>query len=172
MKPIEILWRRSRGLILATVVTGWMLSGAAAAQNLPTHRGLTFEVAKAVAQGEIEKCRADGQRVTVTVLDAGGTVRVTLRDDGAGPHTPDLAQKKASTALFFGRPTADPNVGTPDAPKPYTPGVTEAAGGVNLAGGLPIKLGDETIGAVGVSGARDDVACASAGLAKVQDKLK
>jgi uncharacterized protein GlcG (DUF336 family) len=44
-----------------------------------------------------------------------------------------------------------------------------------LAGGLPIKAGTETIGAIGVSGAPGgdkDEACATAGLAKVADKLK
>jgi uncharacterized protein GlcG (DUF336 family) len=46
---------------------------------------------------------------------------------------------------------------------------------VALGGALPIKVGDKTIGAVGVSGApggeRDEV-CAKAGLDKVADQLK
>ena len=42
-----------------------------------------------------------------------------------------------------------------------------------LAGGLPIKVGSEVIGAVGVSGSpgKDDV-CSQAGLDKVADQLK
>jgi uncharacterized protein GlcG (DUF336 family) len=45
---------------------------------------------------------------------------------------------------------------------------------IALRGGIPIKVGDETIGAVGVSGSTSagDEACAVAGLAKVQDQLK
>ena len=42
-------------------------------------------------------------------------------------------------------------------------------------GGVPIKVGNEVIGAVGVSGApggEKDEACANAGIAKVADSLK
>ena len=89
-----------------------------------------------------------------------------MRDDGAGPHTPDLSRRKAFTALFFGRSTADSAKALAESTKPYTPGVTEAAGGVPMAGGVPIKVGDETIGAVGVSGlpGADDAALAAAAI--------
>ena len=46
---------------------------------------------------------------------------------------------------------------------------------INAQGGVPIKVGDQTIGAVAVSGAPGgdkDVACANAGLAKAADRLK
>jgi uncharacterized protein GlcG (DUF336 family) len=42
-------------------------------------------------------------------------------------------------------------------------------------GGVPIKLGDATVGAIAVSGAphgEGDLACANAGLAKFAEKLK
>jgi uncharacterized protein GlcG (DUF336 family) len=48
-------------------------------------------------------------------------------------------------------------------------------GTINAQGGVPIKIGDATIGAVAVSGAPGgdkDAACANAALAKVADKLK
>jgi uncharacterized protein GlcG (DUF336 family) len=45
-------------------------------------------------------------------------------------------------------------------------------GTIALPGGVPIKAGNEVIGAVGVSGARDDEACSNAGIAKVADQLK
>ena len=46
---------------------------------------------------------------------------------------------------------------------------------VEMIGGLPIAVGDDTIGGVGVSGApgqEKDEACARAALAKVADQLK
>ena len=46
---------------------------------------------------------------------------------------------------------------------------------VGVGGGVPIRAGNEVIGAVGVSGApggEKDEACANAGLAKVADALK
>ena len=44
-----------------------------------------------------------------------------------------------------------------------------------FGGGVPIKLGDETIGAVGASGApggKLDDACARAGIDKIKDRLQ
>ena len=44
-----------------------------------------------------------------------------------------------------------------------------------LPGGLPIKVGNETIGGVGVAGApggNGDVACAEAAIEAVRDQLK
>ena len=46
---------------------------------------------------------------------------------------------------------------------------------IALQGALPIKVGDEVVGAVGVSGAPGgdkDEACAKAGIDKVADQLK
>jgi uncharacterized protein GlcG (DUF336 family) len=46
---------------------------------------------------------------------------------------------------------------------------------IALAGALPVKVGDEVIGAVGVSGApggEKDEVCVQAGLDKVADQLK
>jgi uncharacterized protein GlcG (DUF336 family) len=45
---------------------------------------------------------------------------------------------------------------------------------VTALGGVPIKVGNETIGAIGISGAPGgdkDEACANAGLAKISDRL-
>jgi len=85
--------------------------------------------------------------------------------------TIEVARLKANTAMAFGRPSAPPaNLppGTP-APPPLLPTTTNAMGGV------PIKVGDQVIGAVAVSGAPGgdkDAACANAGLTKVADQLK
>lgn len=48
-------------------------------------------------------------------------------------------------------------------------------GTVGAAGGVPIKVGNDVIGPIGVSGAPGgdkDEACAVAGLAKIQEWLK
>jgi len=57
----------------------------------------------------------------------------------------------------------------PQAPFVYLQNVVAAQGA------LPIKVGDDTIGAVGVSGApggEKDEVCAKAGIDKVADQLK
>jgi uncharacterized protein GlcG (DUF336 family) len=54
-------------------------------------------------------------------------------------------------------------------------GLKDTEGTIALGGGVPIKAGNEVIGAIGVSGApggEKDEACANAGIQKVADKLK
>jgi uncharacterized protein GlcG (DUF336 family) len=155
---------------LALTAAAAAFSGGAFAQ-LPTQKVLTIDVAETIAQESMAKCRADGYKVTVTVVDSGNVLKAFLRDDGAGNGTVEMGRMKANSVMAFGRPSGPPpNLppGTP-APAPVLPGT------VNAMGGVPIKVGDQLIGAVSVSGAPGgdkDAACANAALAKVADKLK
>ena len=143
---------------------------AVRAQGLVVQKALSMEAAHAVAQGALEKCRADGYKVTVSVVDGSGILKAFVRDNTTGPHTVDLSRRKAFTALTFKRTSAE----TAKAWATQTP-VPNIEGTVGLAGGVPIRAGTEVIGAVGVSGAPGgnlDEACADAGIAKIADKLK
>ncbi len=78
---------------------------------------------------------------------------------------------KAYSTLMFNRPSGPLQ---PPPPGTAVPPST-VPGTINAQGGLPIKVGDVTIGAIAVSGAPGgdkDAVCAAAGLAKVADKLK
>ena len=147
-----------------------LFCGAVAAQ-LPQQKILTVDVAQTIAQEAMLKCRADGFKVTVTVVDAGNALKAFLRDDGAGLGTVEMGRLKTNTVMAFGRPSGPPAnlpAGAP-VPPPVLPGT------VNAMGGVPIKAGDQLIGAISVSGAPGgdkDAACANAALAKVADKLK
>jgi uncharacterized protein GlcG (DUF336 family) len=158
----------TRSLAL-TALAAAFATGAFA--QLPTQKMLTIDVAETIAQESMAKCRADGYKVTVTVVDSGNVLKAFLRDDGAGNGTVEMGRMKANSVMAFGRPSGPPpNLppGTP-APAPVLPGT------VNAMGGVPIKVGDQLIGAVSVSGAPGgdkDAACANAALAKVADKLK
>jgi uncharacterized protein GlcG (DUF336 family) len=58
---------------------------------------------------------------------------------------------------------------------PAAANVAQIPGFLLLGGGVPVKVGDEVIGAVGVGGAPGghlDEKCAMAGIAAVQDMLK
>ena len=85
--------------------------------------------------------------------------------------TVQVATMKANTVMAFGRPSGPPAnlpAGAP-VPAPVVPGT------INAMGGVPIKVGDQVIGAVSVSGAPGgdkDAACANAALSKVEAKLK
>jgi uncharacterized protein GlcG (DUF336 family) len=147
------------------------LSASMLAQGLPTQKMLTIDVAQTIAQEAMMKCRADGYKVTVTVVDSANNLKAFLRDDGAALGTVEVGRMKINSVMAFGRPSGPPAnlpAGTP-VPPPLLPGTTNAAGGV------PITVGGQLIGAVSVSGAPagdKDVACANMGLTKVADKLK
>jgi uncharacterized protein GlcG (DUF336 family) len=141
------------------------------AQGLPTQKALSEQAALTITQGALDRCHADGYHISVVVLDASGLVKVQLRGDGTGPHTFEHARRKAYTALTFKRTSAETAKAWAASPTP----VPVIEGTVGAAGGVPIKAGNEVIGAIGVSGApggEKDEACANAGLAKIEDLLK
>jgi len=158
-------------------LTRFALMAAAAAYStsafaqLPSSKILTMDVAQQIAQEAMAKCRADGYKVTVLVVDAMNAPKAMLRDDGATPSTTEVAKMKATATMLYNRPSGpaqQPPAGQA-APPATIPGT------INAQGGVPIKVGDATIGAVAVSGAPGgdkDAACANAGIAKVADKLK
>jgi uncharacterized protein GlcG (DUF336 family) len=145
--------------------------GALAQDGLPTQKMLTIDVAQTIAQDAMAQCRTNGYKVTVTVVDSANILKAFLRDDGASMATVEVGRMKTNSVMAFGRPSGPPaNLppGTP-APPPVLPGT------INAMGGVPIKVGDQLIGAVSVSGAPGgdkDAACANSALAKVADKLK
>lgn len=118
------------------------------------------------AHATVDKCLADGYRVSVTVVDLGGNIRVVLRQDGTGPHTLESSRKKAYTSASMKQPTA--KLAGLIAKMPALQGLQRMNEHVLLlAGGLPIKIGDDFVGGIGVGGAPGghlDAACAQAGL--------
>jgi uncharacterized protein GlcG (DUF336 family) len=134
-----------------------------------TEHDVSVHMALTIAQTALEQC---GVKATVAVVDRAGRLRVFLQGDGASPHNIELARRKAYTALTFGRTSAEWAQRT----ETNLQGQRMLTDVIPLQGGVPIKLGDETIGGVGLSGApmggAQEEACAKAGIAKVADQLK
>ena len=152
-------------------VLGVALAAPASAQ-LIEHKDLSMAMALTIATTAADTCKAQGNRVSVTVVGREGQVLVVLRGDGASPHTVENSRRKAYTARTFRVPSGEIAKRVKDNP---TLGLVHLSGVIALQGALPIKLGDDVIGAVGVSGAPGgdrDEACAKAGLDKVADQLK
>ena len=148
-----------------------LAAAAAFGQELPTQKVLTIDVAHTLAQEAMLKCRGEGYKVTVTVVDSANVLKAFLRDDGASMATVEVGRMKANSVMAFGRPSGPPANLPPGqpAPPPVLPGT------INAMGGLPIKVGNQLIGAISVSGAPGgdkDAACAHAALDKVAGKLK
>jgi uncharacterized protein GlcG (DUF336 family) len=157
-----------------TTLTVFVLAAAAGSRafaQLPSTKVLTMDVAQAIAQEAMAKCRADGYKVTVLVVDAMNAPKAMLRDDGATPATTEVAKMKATATMLYNRPSgpAQPLPAGTAAPPATIPGT------INAQGGVPIKVGDTTIGAVAVSGAPGgdkDAACATTALTKLESRLK
>jgi len=163
MSPVS---RTFAGLALATV-----LSTTVAAQGLVTQKNISLAMAQTIAQAALAQCESMGFKVSVTVVDRAGLPIVMLRGDGAGLHTPEGAERKAYTARTFSQPSADFVKRLSE--RPETVGSRQYTRVLALGGGLPIKAGNEVVGAVGVSGSpgQDDV-CSKACIDKVADLLK
>jgi uncharacterized protein GlcG (DUF336 family) len=147
-----------------------LLASQAHAQVL-TQKNVSQAMAQSIAIAALAQCQSMGYKVSVVVLDRDGLQVVMLRGDGAGLHTPEGADRKAYTARTYGSPSANFAKRVQSEPA-YAP-ATQYNRVLALGGGLPIKAGNEVIGAVGVSGSpgKDDV-CGQAGLDKVADQLK
>ena len=69
--------------------------------QLLSRRDLSYSIAKTIAETAIERCTANGYRVSAVVVDRAGETIVALRGDNASPHTMENARRKAYTALSF-----------------------------------------------------------------------
>jgi uncharacterized protein GlcG (DUF336 family) len=155
---------------LAAVPLALTLAAPAQAQLL-THKDLSYAMALTIATGALEDCKAKGYPVSVVVVDRDGRNIVALRGDGAGPHTVENARRKAYTALTFKMTTEDFAKAMDTNPvrrqQATLPGV------IGIPGGVPVKVGNDVIAGVGLSGSPGvDEPCVRAGLAKVEDQLK
>ena len=138
-----------------------------------TERNISLQLAVTMANAAMASCKADGFDVTVAVVDRAGDLKVLLRGDTANPHNADLARRKAYTARTFGVPSMEV--------AKRTNGPTDLSGQrylvdiIPLGGGVPIAIGTDKIGGLGISGSptqEADEKCANAALASVAAQLK
>jgi uncharacterized protein GlcG (DUF336 family) len=142
------------------------------AQATFTLRVLTPETALKAAQAALKKCRDSGYQASIAVVDRMGVVQVLLRDRFAGPHTPDMASAKAYTAVSFRTDTSALAAATQSGAQS---GIRNRPGVAAVGGGLMIEAGGSLLGAIGVSGApgaREDDACAAAGIAAIREDIE
>jgi uncharacterized protein GlcG (DUF336 family) len=155
--------------LASTCACAWV---APAGAQLAVHKDLTAAIAIEIAQTAIATCKANGYAVSSTIVGRNGEIIVQIRGDNTGPHTVENSFRKAYTARTFKMPSgglverlkADPSLG-----------LIHLSNVIANQGALPIKVGDEVIGAAGASGApggEKDEACVKAGIDKVADQLK
>lgn len=145
----------------------------AQAQAVRTEKNMSLDLANRIAAASVASCQASGYAVTATVVDRAGTIRAVQRADNAGPHTLAASLQKAFTSASAKNTTlammqtAQKNPGAAN--------LVHIPGFLLLGGGVPVKAGEEVIGAVGIGGAPGghlDEQCAKAALDTVSDLLK
>jgi uncharacterized protein GlcG (DUF336 family) len=160
-------------LSFALAASALALAGPAHAQLL-THKALSYAMVKQIAEGAVEACQQMGYHVSATVVDRDGTVLGQFRGDNAPPHTLEASMRKAYTAMIFGKPSASvaEELAQPNNSRELQ--ITTLHNVFGVAGGLPIKTGNETIGGVGVAGSPMGYAdgCAQAGIDRVAAQLR
>jgi uncharacterized protein GlcG (DUF336 family) len=162
---------RRVSLVLLASVSGFV-AGPALAQAPQVEKNVSMAMAMAIIQGTLEQCTKDGYKVSITIVDKGGNVAASIRGDGTNPHTMEFSRLKAYTARTRGQTSLEFMKVIADPANAYLRQIPNVVG---VGGGVPIKVGNEIIGGVGVSGApggEKDEVCANAGLAKVADALK
>ena len=162
-----------RHIIQASALCLTLAAAAASAQSVRTEKNMSLDLANQIATATIAACTANGYSVGVTVVDRAGGVRAVQRADNAGPHTLAASLQKAFTSASAKNNTLAMMEGAQK--NPAAANLTDIPGFLLLGGGVPVKVGNETIGAVGVGGAPGghlDEACAVAALDKVKDQLK
>ncbi len=158
--------------LAAAALASACLFAAPAGAQLLTHKDLTASIAITIAQTAIDTCKANGYAVSVTVVGRNGEAILQVRGDNTPPHTMENSFRKAYTARTLRSPSgalAERVKADPTLPFIHLSNI------IAFQGALPIKIGDETIGAAGASGApggEKDEACIKAGLDKVADQLK
>lgn len=160
-----------RYLSIAVAGVVVILSARVSAQGIVMQRALSIGMAKTIAEATLAECKAKGFNTTTAVVDRAGHLMVLLRDERANAQTIDMARRKAYTAQMF-------RISSADFQKRTATDVARAAQRdvfdvLALSGGVPIQVGNDTIGAVASAGSNleQDDACARAGIAKVAHLL-
>src|ERR1700745_1367052 len=165
---------RSYAPAATAALIGFAMTAPVAAQGLPseTHKMLPAALAVEAAQTAIATCKGQGYTVAAIVTNRDGTPIVLIVGDGSGKLSSEIARRKAYTSASLRVSTMDFNKRV--AGGGFNPSIFDQQL-VTAAGGLPISVGNDTIAAIGVSGAPGgdkDEACAQSGLDKIKGSLQ
>jgi uncharacterized protein GlcG (DUF336 family) len=118
--------------------------------QLADKKVLTLEAAKKIAHAAEAEAKKNNWNVVIVVVDDGGHLIYLERIDGTQTGSVDVAIKKAQTAMSFKRPTKV----FEDAVAGGRQVILGLHGALPIEGGIPITVGGQIIGAIGVSGVK------------------
>src|SRR3954464_4602411 len=121
-------------------------------QLIRTRHVIDTAGADAVIAAAEEAAAASHARVYICVVDPSGEVVAMRRTHGAQVASARVAVDKARTAAIFVRPSREME----EQVSSGRLGALALHGAACLTGGIPLKIGDEVVGAVGTSGETPD----------------
>jgi uncharacterized protein GlcG (DUF336 family) len=162
----------SKILLRASFAVLVLAIAAPASAQLLVRKDLSYAIAKTLAETAIDACKTHGYAVSAVVVDRAGETLIAMRGDNASPHTMENARRKAYTARSFRQPTSE-YAKKYVAHDPVVMQQVTLPNVIAIPGGVPIKVGEEVIGGVGVSGSpgKDDD-CVAVGMEKIATQLK
>ena len=153
------------GSAMAAASLNDVVQKGAAAQKVMEKNQINFATAKAIGDHCLNEAASKGMGVSVVIVDQFGVISYYVRGDGQGKTNTESALWKARTVLN----TRAPSKAQMNAVR--TGATSESRviwqGNFANAGGLPIVVEGQLIGAVGVGGGNADEACAYQALQKV-----
>lgn len=131
-------------------------------------RSITSAAAQLAIEAAEKKAQELGLKITAVVCDEAGEVKAMRRMDGASVLSVKIATGKAYSAAAAKTPTHLWYDRIKD-DAPLLHGIVHTPGLVIFGGGLPIKVDDEVVGSIGISGGHysQDTECAEAGVRAV-----
>lgn len=135
---------------VAAVVSVMALFALNANAQLADKKVLTLDAAKKIAQAAEAEAKKNSWNVVIAIVDDGGHLVYLQRIDGTQTGSVDVAIKKAQTAMSFKRPTKV----FEDAVAGGRQVILALHGALPIEGGVPIAVGGQIIGAIGVSGVK------------------
>ena len=159
--------------LLIALAASALVTAPSFAKDTVQQTSLATTLAVDIAQAAVSACTGDGYNVSAAVTDRSGVLLALVRSENAGAHTASASTQKAFTSASSRNPTSAmaENV----AKNPGAAGLADIPGFLVLAGGVPIKVGKDTIGAIGVAGAPGgnlDEVCANKAIEKVGTRLQ
>ena len=148
------------------------VAAAATAAALPVQvlqqPNVSLALANELIGAALAACHADGRSAVAVVVDRGGNLVAVQRGDSVGPHNTEAAVRKAFTALSTKSPTRQ--LAANARANPDSHNLNTVGSLLLIGGGVPLKVGQDVIGAIavgGAGGASNDEACALQAIAQV-----
>lgn len=129
---------------------------------------VSLALANELIHATLAACQAEGRSAVAVVVDRGGNLIALQRGDNVGPHNTDAAVRKAFTALSTKSLTRQ--LATNARANPDSHNLNTVDSLLLIGGGVPLRIGADVIGAIGVGGAGgavQDEACALKAIAQV-----